>query len=348
MKSLLADDLNYILQQTHSLWNELKESALFITGGTGFIGSWLLETFAWANDHLDLNLSVTILTRDIEAYQRKAPHLVNHALFRFIQGDVRDFVFPQEKFSHLIHAATEASQSLNDEHPQLMFETIQQGTQHILEFCTVAHIKKLLFLSSGAVYGKQPSHLSHLYETYENSEIALHALSAYGRGKRAAEALCLSHAKQYATEIKIARCFAFVGPYLPLDKHFAIGNFIRDGLVQLPIHIKSDGRAYRSYQYAADLIISLLHLLCRGESCKAYNVGSELAISILELAKLVADCFEPRLPIYLANTAIDHTPPERYVPCVQQLQQELGLTMQISLREAIKKTIHWHKQKIDL
>lgn len=344
MKSLLHIDLDYILEHTDSIWDELNNNTLLITGGTGFIGCWLLETFAWATKHLNLNLPITILTRDKQAFHRKVPHLTTHAFFNFIQGDVRHFTFPQENFSYIIHAATEANQQLDHENPQLMFDTIQQGTRHILQCCIASQTKKLLLVSSGAVYGKQPPHISHLEETFEINAALVNTLSAYGQGKHAAEALCLSHAHT-ATEIKIARCFTFVGPYLPLDKHFAIGNFIRDGLAQSPIHIKGDGRAYRSYQYAADLIISLLHILCHGVPRQAYNVGSDVAISILELARLVASCFQPSPPIYLAKMPNHAYPAERYVPSVKRLQQTFGLTMQTNLRDAILKTIDWHTQK---
>jgi dTDP-glucose 4,6-dehydratase len=143
--------------------------------------------------------------------------------------------------------------------------------------------------------------------------------------------------------MKIARCFAFVGPYLPLDKHFAIGNFIRDGLSGKNIQVKSDGSAYRSYQYAADLVIWLLHILVRGKSSLPYNVGSDEAISIADLAERVGQSFKPARQITIEKLREPHALAERYVPSLSRAKQMLDLTNSISLPEAIQKTIAWHK-----
>src|SRR5690606_37443210 len=120
----LAEDLDHILARTEGLWDELRGEKIFITGATGFFGCWLLESFAWANEKLHLNAQALALTRNLENFQKKAPHLASNPAIRFQIGDVRDFKFSGEKFAFVIHAATEASVKLNQENPQLMLGTI--------------------------------------------------------------------------------------------------------------------------------------------------------------------------------------------------------------------------------
>jgi dTDP-glucose 4,6-dehydratase len=339
----LATDLDYILQHTKPVWEELQGKAIFITGGTGFIGTWLSEIFYWANEKLSLDLSVMVLTRDSNAFAKKVPHLASDSFISFLHGDVRDFIFPDNKPSYIIHAAAAANAKLNQECPRLMLDTIFLGAHRVLDFASYTQAKKMLFLSSGAVYGKQPPDMSYIEESYHGTLNALDPYSAYAVGKLVAEHMCGIHAQQHQTEIKIARCFAFVGPYLPLDRHFAIGNFIRDALSGNSIHVSSDGSAYRSYQYVSDLIVWLLHILCFGESLVPYNVGSSEAISIVELARSIAKYIDPAPEVKLANLPKKNSLPERYVPSVKRAKEYFGFSDGISLPDALHKTIHWYR-----
>jgi nucleoside-diphosphate-sugar epimerase len=342
MQNPLAGDLNHVLTHTEGLWDELRGQRVFITGGTGFLGCWLLESFLWANDELGLNASVVVLTRHKEAFRRKAPHLADHSSLQLHEGDVRSFDFPAGAFSHVIHAATDASSTLNDHDPLLMFETIVTGTRRTLELARRCDARRFLLTSSGAVYGPQPADVTHISEDYGGGPDATHPRSAYAEGKRAAELLCAAYARQHGLQPTIARCFAFVGPYLPLDIHFAVGNFIRDALGGGPIHVKGDGSPYRSYLYAADLTIWLWTILLRGGAMRPYNVGSPEELTIQDVARIVSEAFVPAVPIQVARLPIAGMPAERYVPAVTRANSELGLKVTVPLRDAIRRTIAWH------
>ncbi|TRZ47707.1 NAD-dependent epimerase/dehydratase family protein [bacterium] len=341
MSNPLARDLDHILRHTQGLWDELRGQRIFIAGGTGFFGCWLLESFAWANDKLELNATAVVLTRNLDAFRKKAPHLASHHAIQFHIGDVQSFDFAKGEFSHIIHAATESSAKLNDENPLVMLDTIVEGTRHMLEFARQCGARKFLLTSSGAVYGKQPPDMTHIPEDYAGGPDLADPRSAYGEGKRAAEMLCALYAKQFGLETKIARCFAFVGPYLPLDIHFAIGNFIQDGLAGGPIQVKGDGTPCRSYLYAADLVIWLWTILLRGETCRPYNVGSEYDLTIAELAHIIADCFEPAVEVRIARMPIPSHVVERYVPNTRLAQRELNLRPTVELITSIRQTIQW-------
>lgn len=339
----LAVDLELIVANTHGLWDELRGQRLFITGGTGFFGCWLVESFCYINRLHGLNAQATILTRDPEAFALKCPHLASDAAITLLHGDVRRFAFPSGEYRYVIHAATEASAKQAAEAPLEMLATIIAGTERTLEFAVTHGAKKFLLTSSGAVYGKQPADMTHVPESYGGAPDPLHRSSVYGEGKRTAELLCALYQKEGHLECKIARCWAFCGPHLPLDQHFAIGNFIGDVLARRPIQIQGDGTPRRSYLYAADLAVWLWTILFRAPALVPFNVGSAHDVSILELAQTVASTLNPRTEIHVARQATPGAPPLRYVPCVDRAGKLLGLRQAIRLEECIRRTAEWYR-----
>lgn len=346
VKPLPSEDLDLVLTHTEQCWEEARGCRFFITGGTGFFGMWLLESFTHINSTLGLNMQAVVLTRDATAFARKAPHLTTRPDLQFLEGDVRSFSFPKEKIDYVIHAATEASAKLNNETPSLMLDTIIQGTNRVLKLSAQSSIKKLLLVSSGAVYGKQPSELTHIPEDFKGAPDPLQPGSAYGIGKLVAEHMCSTQARQHGYEVKIARCFAFVGPHLPLDSHFAIGNFIRDALAGEPINIKGDGSPTRSYLYAADLAVWLWTLLFRGDSNKAYNVGSDESLSIKKIAKKTTQSISSSSKISIALKPKSDLNISRYVPSTETIRNDLKLHQITTLKSAINKTAIWYRCKI--
>ena len=192
-----------------SYGEELRGQRIFITGGTGFFGCWLLESFAHANARLALDATAVVLSRNPDAFRQKALHLFGNPSIHFVSGDVRKFAFPEGEFSHVIHAGTTSSAPVP---PLEMLDTITAGTRRVLDFAVACGANKFLLTSSGAVYGKQPPDMTHIPETYTGAPDPADPNSAYGEGKRAAELLCAIYHQQHGLEAKIARCFAFVGP----------------------------------------------------------------------------------------------------------------------------------------
>jgi dTDP-glucose 4,6-dehydratase len=345
MTQTLAADLDHVVGHMRPMRENLQGARLFITGGTGFIGCWLLESLAWANDRLGLGAEALVLTRNLEAFARKAPHLARRPEIRFQAGDVRDFAFPAGRFSHVIHAATEASARLNDEHPDVMLDTIVTGTRRALDFSVQCGAKQFLLTSSGAVYGRQPATIPHMAEDYTGGPDVSDPHSAYSEGKRMSELLCAIYARQHGFEAKVARIYALVGPYLPLDIHFAMGNFIRDALAGGPIKINGDGTPYRSYLYAADMVIWLWTILIRGAGNRPYNVGSRNALTIAQAAEAVSRALPGRVPVEIAQKPVPGRPAARLVPETARAQQELGLREWVPLDEGIRRTAQWRQNQ---
>jgi nucleoside-diphosphate-sugar epimerase len=325
------------LQRCHDLlglrsWQSLADQSVLITGGTGFIGKWLLATLLDANEVLGLNCRVTVLSRDPLVFQRNWPSTSGR--IAWIVGDVRNFEIEAHRFDVIIHAATDvAAQASSDD----VFSTCLDGTRRVVSLARQCGANQLLLVSSGAVYGPLPAGMTHVPETYLGGPDPLLSSSAYGEGKRVSEWLA-SQATEGGLKVKIARVFAVVGPYLPLDKHFAIGNFLRAALANDEIVIHGDGTPHRSYLYAADIAAWLWAVLLRGESCRAYNVGSDESISILSLAKRVCRVVGRNPGITVKQQPCLGSSISHYVPDITRAREELALPPPMPLDDAIFRT----------
>ena len=341
----LRGDLDHVLDQTAVVWPRLRDARLFITGGTGFFGSWLLESLLWANDRMRLGLRVTVLTRDPARFLTNAPYLALDSAVELLAGDMGSFAFPAGRIDLVIHAATEPVGAPGTFDPLWKLDADVGGMRRVLAMARERGARRLLLTSSGAVYGRQPPDLEMIPEDYAGAPDPMDPRSAYGEAKRVCELACAA-SRNGGPEAIIARCFAFVGPYLPLDSNYAIGNFIRDALSGGPIIVVGDGTAFRSYLYAADLAVWLWRLLLEGEAGRAYNVGSEAALSIEQVARLVARVVSPSAEVRVLN-AQGGTPPQRYVPATNRAREELGLAPLVQLPDAIARTAAWHRRLDD-
>jgi dTDP-glucose 4,6-dehydratase len=335
-----VQDLDDAIAHAEPAWAELADGALFITGGTGFIGRWLLTVLARANATKNLGLNVTVLTRSRAAFLLRCPQLAADPIIHCLEGDVRSFEFPTREYSHVIHAATDTSADA-DRKPLQLIDTIVNGTRRVLDFARSAHVQRVLLLSSGAVYGSPPSQIEAISEDYPGACATTDRRAAYGQGKRLAEQLGTIFHTDFSLDVVIGRLFAFVGPGMPLAAHFAIGNFIRDAVSGREITVASDGSPVRSYLYAGDLTAWLLRLLVSGRAGAAYNVGSDVPISIADLAALVAQTVPGANGYSIKGSQGGGTFHSRYVPAIVRARDELGVDVWTPLRDAILRTARW-------
>jgi dTDP-glucose 4,6-dehydratase len=333
--------LDHVIGAVGTRWERLRGQRLLLTGGTGFIGKWLLATFLNANRRLRLSARVVVLSRRPEAFLNEFPELRGAAEIDWLRGDVRDLV-PEtvSDCAFAIHAATDVVSTIT---PFEILETCIVGTRRVLDAMKSGDSpRRVLLLSSGAVYGLTTSELGAIPEHWAEAPDPLMPASAYGEGKRVSELLgAMALAARPGLEVSIARCFAFVGPHLPLDKHFAIGNFIGAAMRDEDIHIQGDGTPLRSYLYASDLAHWLWVMLFDAPSGRAYNVGGAESISICELAHRVNRVVGG---VGAVNFALDAKPgvaSQAYVPSIERIAAELGLEPSIQLDEAILRTARW-------
>ncbi len=345
-KPLSIEDLAHVFDHTRDLWPELRGARLFLTGGTGFFGHWMIESLLYANRELSLGIRVTALTRNAAAFRSRSPHITADPAVTLLEGDIRTFPFPpdhtSDAFTHIVHAATDSGGQQANRPAYELAESILEGTRHTLRFALTTGARRLLYVSTGAVYGRSSSIETHISETSVAGPDPLLLSSAYDEAKRMSEQLSVAYAHDTPLEAVVARPFAFVGPHLSLDAHFAIGNFLGSAMGNRAIHIRGDGTPLRSWMYMADLAIWLWTMLVRGAPNRAYNVGSEDAHTIAEAAYLTASTLRPGLAVQIDGTPRPGAAMNSYVPSTARARDELGLTQTISLAEGLRRTAAWH------
>ena len=310
---------------------------LFLTGGTGFFGKALIRHWSTLHKSGLPVPEVRALSRSPEAFLSQNPEFRLEPWLKFHQGDIlQPETFPRvASFTHLLHAAADSTlgPQLN---PLERYTQIVDGTRYVLEYAVSNRISRFLLTSSGGVYGPQPADMSQIPETYNGMPDPLDAKNAYSVAKRCAEHLCALYQEKYGLSTVIARCFAFVGRDLPLDVHFAIGNFVRDALKEEEIRVASDGSPIRSYMDQRDLAYWLIRLLESGSPGQAYNVGSDQAISIRDLAYLVRATLDPQKLVRICNITNEPSIRSQYVPSIAKARDDLGLSLNYTLEASVR------------
>ncbi|MNJ16055.1 dTDP-glucose 4,6-dehydratase [compost metagenome] len=311
---------------------------VLLTGGTGFFGRALLRHWLASAEAGEQVPAVTVLSRSPQGFLARHPEFASQPWLRLHQGDILEpaSLPGTGGFTHVLHAAADSTAGPKLS-PLQRYTQIVDGTRHLLDYAAAHRIPRFLLTSSGGVYGPQPPRMEVICESYNAMPDPLNAAHAYSVAKRCAEHLCALYQQQYGLQVVIARCFAFIGRDLPLDAHFAIGNFIRDALSAPAINVSGDGAPVRSYMDQRDLAHWLDVLLRKGLPGQAYNVGSDAAITIGELAHLVRETLAPHKPVYIAcGAAAAGSFRNRYVPSTHKARSELGLGLQYTLTQSIR------------
>ena len=343
----IFSDLEEINENSASDLEEIVNKPLVITGASGFVGTWLTLSWVAAYKKFNGRGQLLITSRNPQSLIPLTKVVDADSPLTALSIDIRNLEIPSEfRNGNLIHAATPASAALNASDPAAMLKVIIEGQERVLAEA-VRMNNKVLFLSSGAVYGRQPLDLERIPETWEGAPQIGDSNSAYHEGKRVAELMGNIAASKQGLHFITARLFAFIAPFLPLGTHFAAGNFIRDAVTSNKIEIQSGGGSIRSYLYATDLCSSLWALLARGQSTSAYNVGSSEEISIRQLATIVSRSVSPASSVLtLGKNTTNNT--TRYLPSVNKIEVELRWKKIVPLEDSIIRTIEWLHQSESL
>jgi nucleoside-diphosphate-sugar epimerase len=311
-------------------------ASLLIIGGSGFFGKSILDAYGrgllqpWAIDQIIIvSRHATNLLRTNAELIASGVKLINLDISNTNDLPVTDYV---------IHAAASTDASIYLKNPLEEKKNIQTA---VLNYCSLArkfhHNSKIVYCSSGAVYGQQPPFVDELREDSALGSIEEMALGKrdYASAKRDAE-IAIQKLAIEGMNVSIARCFAFVGVHLPRNQHFAIGNFIEDGLNSRPIQVQASYSVIRSYMYVDDLVIWLMTLATYSSpQCPIINIGSNEAIEISRLASKIANFFS--VPVEFQENSSSQT--DRYVPSIAKAEKEMKLHLCFNLDLSINATI---------
>lgn len=326
----------------------LKNSQVCITGGSGFIGTWLCEIINYLNENHKFQTRVHVIDRDIEKIKKNVPHFLDSQLFTFQMADVKNILELPKDVNYIVHAAGQPDSRYHLSNPVDTMNSIAQGADALLR-CTerLTHLKMFLTMSSSLVYG---SFFDRVENTSETDQLPIDEASisnVYAAAKKFSETQTIAYKNQFRVPVTILRPFTFMGPYQSLQGPWALNNFINDMINKKSIKVLGDGETVRSFLYASDAAYWILSALVNAESGSIYNLGSQQATSLKELASLVGayrmDSAHEGVSeiIYCAGTGTS-LKKSRMVPNVEKLTRKFGLKQTVPLQQAVERTIQWH------
>ena len=319
---------------------KLGLQVISVTGGTGFLGTWIAEMISALNDEYHSEIMLDLYARNINGWAQKYPHLAQRSDIRLKSQDVRSpFEFARNT-SFVVHAAGIPNNRVHSSDPLRVHQTTLVGLNNSLDAASqLDNLLRFLNVSSCLVSGA-PNRPGALTEDDSFPITCGQLHTVYLEAKRAAENLAAVYRSQFRMPVSTIRPFTFAGPYQELDRPWALNNFLRDMLTGGDIRIHGDGNALRSYMYGSDAAWWTLAALVNGTDGATYNVGSPTAVTHLELVKLIIERTSPK-PRVLVNTVPSKRGRDELYPDVSFTQKHLGVTQTCSLQQTVDKTWRW-------
>lgn len=314
---------------------KLKNKEILITGGSGFVGIWLTQLLLYLNDKLNYNIKLYLIARNTNNELSKV--IENRKDVVFIKSDIRNLREFPKGVSYIIHAAASPDNKVYMSNPVDSMDIIASGTKSVMENALLLeNLERVINLSSGQIYGALNSHNISEDDFGKLNSNSITAI--YPEAKRYAETLTNAYRSLQKVPVIQVRPFSFIGPYMSLNKPWAVNNFIRDALKFKNIRILGNGKPVRSYMYPSDMALWILNILLHGQVGSAYNLGSDVGISLEEVAIKIKDIIGSSVNIEILNMNDNCS---AFVPNINHLKRELGLNITIDIETTLKKSIDW-------
>ena len=340
--SVITGDLNKICSETYD-WQSLSNKTILITGAGGFMGSYLVKTFLYANQRFDLSLTMVCVVRNKKSLIERLDSCLKFSNLLVFEQDMS---LPLKKnfpgADILIHAASKASPKYYGTDPVGTLAANISGTMNLLNFYQSNNIEKFIYISSGEVYGELADKDSEIKEDKYGYLDPVNVRSCYGESKRMSENICISFTHQYGIDTRIVRPFHTYGPGLSPSDGRVFADFIHAAANGNDIRMTSDGSARRPFCYISDAVEGILHILFYGEQGNAYNLANpEGETSIKDLAKIVADV-RPELDINVVSAPQGDnylkSPVSRQIVNIEKLKL-LGWHPKVSVKDGFSRSI---------
>ena len=307
---------------------------IVITGGSGFVGSYLCERLI--NDGHNLIVVDNLLTGSTE----NISDLIDNENFSFIEHDVQNHIEIENKVDYVLHFASAASPKAYTEHPVNTLKAGSIGTLNTLGLAK-KHNSQYLLASTSEVYGDpliSPQNEEYWGNVNPNGE-----RSMYDEAKRFAEAAVATYSRSYDIKAKIVRIFNTYGPRMQLNDGRVVTNFIFQALQDNNITIYGDGSQTRSFSYVEDTVDGIISLMQSNEY-DVFNIGNPNEITVLELAQKIIELTNSKSEIVFKSLPSDD--PKQRKPDISKAKSKLGWEPKVNLEDGLIKTIDWVEYKL--
>lgn len=344
-QKLTAADCERVYAEISQKLDNLSNSTLLVTGGSGFMGCWIGEMVHHMNQVHGKGVRLCVLARDRERFAARLPHVASAGWMEFIRCDVRNMADIPREVNYVIHAAGTPDNRFHSSNPVETMTTTAEGTSAVLRAANRASdLRNFVYVSSSSVYASNQAVDGKIPEGSQGLPLGPQVRNAFSEARRYGEMLCAAARSEAKMPVVTIRPFTFCGAYQELDSPWAINNFINDALHNRTIRVLGDGRTVRSYMYGADLAAWLLVMVVNAKSGATYNVGSDTGFSLGDIANKVAGKFSPSPDVALNSSLTGGpVPVTTLVPDTSAAARDLGLGLYTDIDEAISRTIEWHK-----
>lgn len=351
-KNIVKEDIGRIAKALKKEAKKLEGKTLLISGGAGFIGSYILAVIHELNlKHLSKPCKVISIDNFITGRKRRIVEEIKSDNFTFIEADVTKPLDIKEKADYIIHAAGLASPVYYQKYPLETIESAVYGVRNLLDLGREKKIKSFLYFSSSEIYGDPDPNFIPTPETYRGNVSAIGPRSCYDESKRLGETICMVFYDKFKMPVKIVRPFNVYGPGMLPNDYRVVPMFVSRALRGKPLPVHDKGNQTRTFCYISDAIVGFLKVLLSKKSGEVYNVGNDIdEINMMKLAMTVSELFKNKIEVQTVEYP-SHYPqdePKRRCPDLTKIKTNLGYKPSINLKQGLDRVIKWYKQEYGL